>query len=57
MDELIRRLNKLKKDSYTGTVTLAFYRGSMSKKIKLEVTENMSKSQKTNLEKDQKIDS
>ena len=41
MDDLTRRLNKLKKDNYTGTVTLSFYKGSISKKIKLEVTEVM----------------
>ena len=33
MDDLTRRLNKLKKDNYTGTVTLSFYKGSISKKI------------------------
>tara|TARA_Y100001960_G_C14684467_1_gene833005 strand:+ start:874 stop:1053 length:180 start_codon:yes stop_codon:yes gene_type:complete len=53
MDELISRLKKLKKDNYTGTVTLAFYKGSISKKIKLEVTENMHTNQKTSSEKDQ----
>ena len=37
MNNLIRRLNKLKDDSYTGTVTLAFHKGCVSKKIKLEV--------------------
>ena len=51
MDDLIRRLNKLKKDNYTGTVTLSFYKGSMSKKIKLEVTEVMNKRPKENLDK------
>ena len=40
MNNLIRRLNKLKDDSYTGTVTLAFHKGCVSKKIKLEVTED-----------------
>jgi len=54
MDNLIRRLNKLKGDSYTGSVTLAFYKGCVSKKIKLEVTENMHIDQKINLEKKQK---
>ncbi|MBM14890.1 MAG: hypothetical protein CMH75_02170 [Nitrospina sp.] len=54
MDDLIRRINKLKKDNYTGTVTLSFYKGSISKKIKLEVTEIMHKNQKINLEKVQK---
>ena len=51
MDDLIRRLNKLKKDNYTGTVTLSFYKGNISKKIKLEVTEVMNKSQKVNVDK------
>ena len=54
MDDLIRRINKLKKDNYTGTVTLSFYKGSISKKIKLEVTEIMHKNQQINLEKGQK---
>ena len=54
MDNLIRRLNKLKGDSYTGSVTLAFYKGCVSKKIKLEVTENMHIDRKINLEKKQK---
>ena len=57
MDDLIRRLNKLKKDNYTGTVTLSFYKGSISKKIKLEVTEVMDKSQKLNLVKVKKNNS
>ena len=51
MDDLIRRLNKLKKENYTGTVTFSFYKGNISKKIKLEVTEVMNKSQKLNLDK------
>ena len=54
MDNLIRRLNKLKGDSYTGSVTLAFYKGKEKKKIKLEVTENMHIDRKINLEKKQK---
>ena len=54
MDNLIRRLNKLKGDSYTGTVTLAFHKGCVSKKIKLEVTENTHTDRKINLEQNQK---
>jgi len=54
MDNLIRRLNKLKDDSYTGTVTLAFHKGCVSKKIKLEVTENTHTDRKINLEQNQK---
>ena len=51
MDDLIRRLYKLKNDNYTGTVTLSFYKGNISKKIKLEVTEVMNKCQKGYLDK------
>jgi len=54
MNNLIRRLNKLKDDSYTGTVTLMFHKGYVSKKIKLEVTENMHTDRKINLEQNQK---
>ena len=54
MDNLIRRLNKLNGDSYTGSVTLAFYKGCVSKKIKLEVTENTHTDRKVNLEQNQK---
>ena len=49
MDELIRKIIKLKKNSYTGTVTLAFYKGNLSKKIKLEVTEIIDKHQKASI--------
>jgi hypothetical protein len=38
--QLVRRINKLEEEGYTGTVTLAFHKGSVSKKIKLEVIEN-----------------
>ena len=51
MDDLTRRLNKLKKDNYTGTVTLSFYKGNISKKIKLEVTEVINKSQTVNVDR------
>ena len=54
MDNLIRRLSKLKDNSYTGTVTLAFYKGCVSKKIKLEITENTHTERKINLEQNQK---
>ena len=54
MDNLIRRLKKLKSDNYTGTVTLAFYKGCVSKKIKLEVTENTHTDRKVKLEQNQK---
>ena len=36
---LIRRIEKLEEECFTGTVTLAFHEGYVSKKIKLEVTE------------------
>ena len=55
MDELIQRLNKLKKENYTGTVTLGFYKGNISKKIKLEVTENMGLSRKIKMDKEKQI--
>ena len=38
---LIRRIKKLEEEGYTGTVTLLFHEGSVSKKIKLEVTEDI----------------
>ena len=41
MDKLIERLSELKDNRYSGTVTISFYKGSISKKIKLEVTENL----------------
>ena len=51
---LIRRIKKLEEEGYTGTVTLAFHEGSISKKIKLEVTENTHTDRKINLEQNQK---
>ena len=41
MDKLIERLNELISNRFSGTITLSFYKGSLSKKIKLEVTENL----------------
>ena len=41
MDKLIERLSELTDNRFSGTVTLSFYKGSFSKKIKLEVTENL----------------
>ena len=41
MEKLIERLNELEKNFFSGTVTLSFYKGSLSKKVKLEVTENL----------------
>lgn len=41
MEKLIERLNELEKNRFSGSVTLSFYKGSLSKKIKLEVTENL----------------
>lgn len=40
MNNTIRRLRELEDEGYTGTVTLAFHKGTVSKKIKLEVVEN-----------------
>ena len=41
MERLIERLNELSGGNFSGTVTLSFYKGSLSKKIKLEVTEDL----------------
>jgi hypothetical protein len=41
MDKLIERLSELNNNRFSGTVTISFYKGSISKKIKLEVTENL----------------
>jgi hypothetical protein len=41
MEKLIERLNELARNRFSGTVTISFYKGSLSKKIKVEVTENL----------------
>ena len=41
MDKLIERLSELTDHRFSGTVTISFYKGSISKKVKLEVTENL----------------
>jgi len=41
MEKLIERINELARNRFSGTVTLSFYKGSLSKKIKIEVTENL----------------
>jgi hypothetical protein len=41
MDKLIQRISELEDNRFSGTVTISFYKGSISKKIKLEVTENL----------------
>ena len=41
MDKLIERLSELTDNRFSGTVTISFYKGSISKKVKLEVTENL----------------
>ena len=41
MEKLIERLSELTDNHFSGQVTLSFYKGSLSKKIKLEVTENL----------------
>ena len=40
MKNTIRRLHELEDEGYTGTVTLTFHKGALSKKIKLEFVEN-----------------
>ena len=37
MNNTIRRLRELEDEGYTGTVTLAFHKGTVSKKIKLDL--------------------
>ena len=41
MDKLIQRISELEDNRFSGTVTISFYKGSISKKVKLEVTENL----------------
>ena len=41
MENLLKRLNELCRNRFSGVVTLSFYKGSLSKKIKIEVTENL----------------
>ena len=41
MEKLLERLNELSGANFSGTVTLSYYKGSLSKKIKIEVTENL----------------
>ena len=41
MENLLKRLNELTRNRFSGTLTLSFYKGSLSKKIKIEVTENL----------------
>jgi len=41
MEKLIERLSELSGGNFSGTVTLSYYKGSLSKKIKIEVTENL----------------
>ena len=40
MNAIVRWIEKLKEEGYTGKVTLSFHKGAVSKNIKLEVTEN-----------------
>ena len=51
---LIRRIKKLEEEGYTGTVTLSFHEGSVSKKIKLEVVENTDVVKQINLKPNKK---
>jgi lipoprotein NlpI len=41
MDKLIQRISELADNRFSGTFTISFYKGSISKKVKLEVTENL----------------
>jgi len=41
MEKLIERLSELTRNRFSGTITMSFYKGSLSKKIKIEVTENL----------------
>ena len=41
MEKLLERLNDLISNRFSGTITLSFYKGSLSKKIKIEVTETL----------------
>ncbi len=41
MDKLIQRISELADNHFSGTFTISFYKGSISKKVKLEVTENL----------------
>ena len=40
MDKLFKKINQLKKDDFTGTITLSFHKGSLSKMIKVQTTED-----------------
>ena len=40
MDKLFKKISQLKKDDFTGTVTLSFHKGSLSKMIKVQTTED-----------------
>ena len=39
--KLIERLSELSRNHFSGIVTISFYKGSLSKKVKLEVTESL----------------
>ena len=41
MEKLIERLSELEKNRFSGSVTLSYYKGSLSKKVKIEITENL----------------
>jgi len=40
MDKLFKKITQLKKDNFTGTITLSFHKGSLSKMIKVQTTED-----------------
>ena len=56
MNNTIRRLRELEGEGYTGTVTLAFHKGTVSKKIKLEVVENTALVENINMESQSNIE-
>ena len=50
MGTLFKKLTTLVKDGFTGTVTLSFHQGSVSKMIKVQTTETMDPDGKTDNE-------
>jgi len=40
MDKLFKKITQLKKDNFSGTITLSFHKGSLSKMIKIQTTED-----------------
>ena len=40
-EKLLERLNELSESNFSGTVTVSFHKGGLSKKIKVEFFENL----------------